>query len=257
MELLKLQAELCKTFADPKRLFILKELRSGEKSVGQLAEKLGVRVVHQPAGGYGNAYLAGFAAAHGKYLMIIVKDTSDPSNTTYDILHEVRVGTYRRAVEAKDAQTGVVVDLIECRFTPTVDTRPGITQHATSYDDATLSGAPLIVKLQLPDRTFKFTKVYPTASATAGEVTDPISDDVQAFNDATPSGAPTIVAIVSGEHGCLLEVYPTISAEVEAHAGILLYPEAFPSATISGTPRLLTIPINSTTYFTKGYPTQS
>ena len=43
MELLKLQAELCKTFADPKRLFILKELRSGEKSVGQLAEKLGVR----------------------------------------------------------------------------------------------------------------------------------------------------------------------------------------------------------------------
>ncbi len=43
IELLKLQAELCKTFADPKRLFIIKELRQGEKSVGQLAEKLGIR----------------------------------------------------------------------------------------------------------------------------------------------------------------------------------------------------------------------
>lgn len=43
MELLKLQADFCKTFADPKRLFIIKELRNGERSVGQLAEKLGVR----------------------------------------------------------------------------------------------------------------------------------------------------------------------------------------------------------------------
>lgn len=43
IELLKLQADLCKTFADPKRLFIIKELCNGERSVGQLAEKLGVR----------------------------------------------------------------------------------------------------------------------------------------------------------------------------------------------------------------------
>lgn len=43
MGLLKLQSELCKTFADPKRLFIIKELRHGERSVGQLAEKMGVR----------------------------------------------------------------------------------------------------------------------------------------------------------------------------------------------------------------------
>ena len=43
MELLKLQADFCKTFADPKRLFIIKELRNGERSVGQLAKKLGVR----------------------------------------------------------------------------------------------------------------------------------------------------------------------------------------------------------------------
>ena len=41
MELFKLKAELCKTFADPKRLIIMNELRDGEKTVGDLAQMLG------------------------------------------------------------------------------------------------------------------------------------------------------------------------------------------------------------------------
>ena len=40
LELYKLKAELCKTFSDPKRLIIISELRSGEKSVGDLARVL-------------------------------------------------------------------------------------------------------------------------------------------------------------------------------------------------------------------------
>jgi ArsR family transcriptional regulator len=43
MDIFLLQAELCKAFADPKRLFIIKELSDGERSVGELAEKMGVR----------------------------------------------------------------------------------------------------------------------------------------------------------------------------------------------------------------------
>jgi ArsR family transcriptional regulator len=39
-ELYKLQAELCKTFSDPKRLIIISDLRHGEKSVGELVELL-------------------------------------------------------------------------------------------------------------------------------------------------------------------------------------------------------------------------
>ena len=39
-ELYKLKAELCKTFADPKRLLIINELRDGEKAVGELANAL-------------------------------------------------------------------------------------------------------------------------------------------------------------------------------------------------------------------------
>lgn len=37
LELFKMKAELCKTFADPKRLVIINELRHGERQVGELA----------------------------------------------------------------------------------------------------------------------------------------------------------------------------------------------------------------------------
>ena len=43
-----------------------------------IAERTGVRIVHQPRRGYGNAYLKGFAAARGEYL--IMGDADD----TYD-----------------------------------------------------------------------------------------------------------------------------------------------------------------------------
>ena len=43
VEIFQLQAELCKSLADPKRLMIIHELRDGEKSVGELAERLGLK----------------------------------------------------------------------------------------------------------------------------------------------------------------------------------------------------------------------
>ena len=43
MDVFQLQAKLCKAFADPKRLFIINELSDGERSVSELAEKMGVR----------------------------------------------------------------------------------------------------------------------------------------------------------------------------------------------------------------------
>lgn len=41
-QLVKLQADICKTLADPNRLMIIHELREGEKSVGQLVSNLGL-----------------------------------------------------------------------------------------------------------------------------------------------------------------------------------------------------------------------
>ena len=40
--LFRLQAEICKTLADPKRLMILHALRDGEMSVSQLVSELGL-----------------------------------------------------------------------------------------------------------------------------------------------------------------------------------------------------------------------
>jgi DNA-binding transcriptional ArsR family regulator len=37
-----LQADICKTLAQPKRLMIIHELRTGEKSVGELASNIGI-----------------------------------------------------------------------------------------------------------------------------------------------------------------------------------------------------------------------
>jgi DNA-binding transcriptional ArsR family regulator len=42
IELFKLKAEMCKTFADPTRLIIINELRKGETVVGHLKETLGI-----------------------------------------------------------------------------------------------------------------------------------------------------------------------------------------------------------------------
>jgi ArsR family transcriptional regulator len=42
MELFRMQAEICKTMADVKRLAILHVLRDGERSVSQLVDELGL-----------------------------------------------------------------------------------------------------------------------------------------------------------------------------------------------------------------------
>jgi ArsR family transcriptional regulator len=43
MEVFELQAELCKSLADPKRLMIIHELVDGAKSVNEIAERLGLK----------------------------------------------------------------------------------------------------------------------------------------------------------------------------------------------------------------------
>ena len=42
-QIFELQAEFCKGLSDPKRLMILHELTTGEKSVGELSETLGLK----------------------------------------------------------------------------------------------------------------------------------------------------------------------------------------------------------------------
>jgi len=43
LEVLRLQAELCKSLSDPKRLYIIQLLRMGERSVSELTHMLGLK----------------------------------------------------------------------------------------------------------------------------------------------------------------------------------------------------------------------
>ena len=43
LEVLRLQSDLCKSLSDPKRLFIIQELRDGERTVTDLARTLGLK----------------------------------------------------------------------------------------------------------------------------------------------------------------------------------------------------------------------
>lgn len=43
IEVLNLQAELCKSLSDPKRLHVIKALRGGERTVGELTGILGIK----------------------------------------------------------------------------------------------------------------------------------------------------------------------------------------------------------------------
>src|SRR3712207_6177275 len=44
----------------------------------ELAEAAGARVIHEPRRGYGSAYLAGFAAARGDYVVMLDADLTYP-----------------------------------------------------------------------------------------------------------------------------------------------------------------------------------
>lgn len=64
---------------------------STDRSV-EIAEARGVQVVHQPVRGYGNAYLMGFAHAHGSYLVMGDADATYDFRLIPKILEKLREG---------------------------------------------------------------------------------------------------------------------------------------------------------------------
>lgn len=54
-----------------------------------IAQSLGITVVHQPLRGYGNAYLKGFAHAKGKYLIMVDADDTYDFSLIPDFLHKL------------------------------------------------------------------------------------------------------------------------------------------------------------------------
>src|SRR5580698_426291 len=64
---------------------------SADGSAG-LAKRAGARVVHEPVRGYGNAYLAGFAAARGQYILMADADLTYDFNEIPRFLADLEAG---------------------------------------------------------------------------------------------------------------------------------------------------------------------
>ncbi len=58
----------------------------------ELAAGAGARVVHEPRRGYGSAYLAGFAAARGEYIVMLDADMTYPFDEIPRFVEELRSG---------------------------------------------------------------------------------------------------------------------------------------------------------------------
>jgi glycosyltransferase involved in cell wall biosynthesis len=58
----------------------------------EIATEAGARVVHEPRRGYGSAYLAGFAAARGEYIVMLDADLTYPFDKIPDFVESLRDG---------------------------------------------------------------------------------------------------------------------------------------------------------------------
>ncbi len=63
-----------------------------EDTSAELAEMAGARIVREPVRGYGSAYLAGFAAAHGEYIVMADADLTYDFNEIPRFLAELEEG---------------------------------------------------------------------------------------------------------------------------------------------------------------------
>ena len=63
-----------------------------EDGSAELAAAAGARVVHEPRRGYGSAYLAGFGAARGEYIVMLDADMTYPFDKIPNFVDELRDG---------------------------------------------------------------------------------------------------------------------------------------------------------------------
>ena len=128
--------------------------------------------------------------------------------------------------------------------------------YCRSYNDAIVSGTPLLARFQNQGFDYFYIKVYPTISAELGGTSDDLGVDFRGASDAIISGTPRIGKIESGGNPYYYKQYPAISADVEAQPGITKSIINIEDVVLSGIARVARISINSTSYYFKVYPTK-
>ena len=105
IELYRIKAELCKTLSDPKRQMMISELRSGEKTVGDIAEAVGIA---QPAASHHLAILRerGVVEARREGASVYYCLTDDMIGVACDLVHQVLLRQLQRNRKMADKITG-------------------------------------------------------------------------------------------------------------------------------------------------------
>lgn len=122
-----------------------------------------------------------------------------------------------------------------------------------TYTNDTLSGAPIIVKLDAIS-SYCYAKFYPTIAAASGGSLDVFTTALAGYADSTLSGTKVAAQIISNGIAYYLPAYTTISTETLSYAGEVPAVSIQTGVYLSGTPRIGEVTINGTSYYTKLYP---
>jgi len=125
--------------------------------------------------------------------------------------------------------------------------------RAFTYDDATLSGTPVLARFADGGR-YLYSKFYPEISAMLNPTQDPVLDGLCTLENANLSDDPTAVMIRTKNLPYYLMTYPTPDSQNYSVNGRTLICTGYLNPTLSGTPRILKIMVNSTAYYAKVYP---
>lgn len=100
-ELYRIKAELCKTLADPKRLMMISELRSGEKTVSEIVEAIDIS---QPAASHHLAVLrdGGLVSARRDGPNVYYRLVDPKITKACDIVHNVLMTRMAKHKELAD-----------------------------------------------------------------------------------------------------------------------------------------------------------
>lgn len=122
-----------------------------------------------------------------------------------------------------------------------------------TYIDATLSGAPILVKLDALSR-YAYAKFYPTISAASGGSLDVYTTALAGYADTTLSGIRVAAQIISDGRAYYLPAFETITTETLTYAGEVPVVSVQSGVYLSGTPRIGEVTINGSSWYAKMYP---
>jgi len=128
--------------------------------------------------------------------------------------------------------------------------------RALTYDDATLSGAPILARFADGGR-YLYSKFYPEISEALNPTSDPVLNGVCCLENANLSGDPTAIMIRTKNLPYYLMTYPTPDSQDYSTGGRTLICTGYVNPTLSGTPRVLKIVVGGVPYYAKVYPIKS